>query len=96
MDTRNQTWASKRIYRSRRERMAGGVAGGLAAYLGIDPTLVRLVFVLLTLACGGVGLLGYLILWIIVPEAPLDDEYSLDDLPRSAADIPPQPPSWAE
>ncbi|MAG35834.1 MAG: hypothetical protein CL878_06280 [Dehalococcoidia bacterium] len=96
METHNQTWVSQRLYRSRRERKAGGVAGGLAEYFDVDPTIVRLLFVLLTLASCGVGLLSYLILWIVVPEAPPEHERAGDDLPRSAADIPPKPPSWAE
>ena len=96
MDTQNQSWLGRRIYRSRHERMVGGVAGGLGAYLGIDSTLVRILFVFLTLAGGGIGLLAYLILWIVVPKAPLDEVSAVDDLPRSAADIPPKPPSWAD
>ncbi len=96
MDTQSQSWFDRRIYRSRQERMVAGVAGGLGAYLGIDPTLVRILFVFLTLVGSGSGLLVYLILWIIVPKAPPDAEAAVDDLPRSAADIPPKPPSWAE
>ncbi len=96
MDTQNQGWFDRRIYRSRHHRMVAGVAGGLGAYLGIDPTLVRILFVFLTLAGNGIGLLAYLILWIIVPKAPLDEALTVDDLPRSAADIPPKPPNWAD
>jgi phage shock protein C len=47
--------------------MLGGVCGGLASYAGIDPVIVRLFFVIFTLA-GGAGILIYLILWIVVPE----------------------------
>jgi phage shock protein C len=61
---------TKRLYRSRQERMLGGVCGGLAEYLGLDPTVVRLVFLLLFFL-GGQGLLIYLIMWLIVPEEPL-------------------------
>lgn len=61
---------TKRLYRSRQERMLGGVCGGLADYLGLDPTVVRLVFLLLFFL-GGQGLLIYLIMWLIVPEEPL-------------------------
>lgn len=57
----------RKLYRSRSEKMLGGVCGGLAAYAGIDPVIVRLFFVLFTLA-GGAGVLIYLILWIVVPE----------------------------
>jgi phage shock protein C len=58
----------KRLTRSTTERMIAGVAGGLGEYFNMDPTLVRLIFVLLALA-GGPGLLLYLILWVVVPEA---------------------------
>ena len=44
----------KRLYRSKRQRMLGGIAGGLAEYLNTDPTLIRLLFVLLALP-GGAG-----------------------------------------
>lgn len=56
-----------RLYRSRTDTMVGGVCGGLARYLQVDATLVRLFFVLLALAGGGMGLFVYLLLWIIVP-----------------------------
>jgi phage shock protein C len=61
----------KRLYRSRRERMLGGVCGGLGEYIGMDPTVVRLIFVLLGFATGPGILLAYLILLLIVPEEPI-------------------------
>ncbi len=60
---------TKRLYRSNTDKMIGGVCGGLAQYLTVDPTLVRLVFVALALL-GGPGLLIYLILLILTPPAP--------------------------
>jgi phage shock protein C len=60
----------RRLYRSRDERMIAGVAGGIAHYLDIDPTLVRLAFVASTLAAGGIGLPAYVLLAIIVPLGP--------------------------
>lgn len=57
---------TKRIYRSTTDRVIGGVAAGLAAYIGIDPLLVRLVFVILALA-NGLGALLYLALWLLLP-----------------------------
>ncbi|MGH3117858.1 MAG: PspC domain-containing protein [Gaiellales bacterium] len=57
----------KRLTRSRTDRKIGGVCGGLANYLGMDPTLVRLLWVVLMLATIGVGLLAYVIFWIVVP-----------------------------
>lgn len=59
----------KRLYRSKTERMVGGVCGGLAQYLNLDPTLVRLFFLLLLLIPGP-GLIIYLIMWVITPLEP--------------------------
>jgi len=55
------------LRRSMNERVIAGVCGGLAAYLKIDPVVVRVIFVLL-MVFGGGGLLAYIILWIVVPE----------------------------
>jgi len=59
----------KRLYRSTTDSHVAGVCGGIAEYLEVDPTLVRLAFVALTLM-GGPGLIIYIILWLVVPEAP--------------------------
>ena len=63
----------KQLYRSRENRMIGGVCGGLGEYLGVDPTLVRIGFILGSLL-GWVVALGliYLVMLIIVPETPLE------------------------
>ncbi len=61
----------KRLYRSRNERVIGGVAGGLAEYFGLDPALIRIAFALLFFGVGS-GLLLYLVIWIIVPLRPLE------------------------
>ncbi|QPK78806.1 PspC domain-containing protein [Corynebacterium lizhenjunii] len=60
---------AKRIYRSRTDSHLGGVCGGIAEFLDVDSTIVRLIFVLATLL-GFSGLLAYLIAWIIIPAAP--------------------------
>jgi len=57
---------NKRLQRSRTEKMIAGVCGGIAEYLGVDPTLIRVLWVLITLMAG-VGVLLYLILWVIMP-----------------------------
>jgi phage shock protein C len=67
---------TKRLYRSRTDVMLGGVCGGLAKYLNVDPTIIRLVFVLL-LFLGGGGFWIYLVLWIITPVEPLPDSNSV-------------------
>lgn len=66
---------TRRLYRSRQQKMVAGVAGGLGQYFNIDPTLVRLAFVLVALipGLGGVSLLGYIILAIVVPQYPEGD-----------------------
>jgi phage shock protein C len=61
-----------RLTRSRTDVMIAGVCGGLSKYFKIDPTLIRLIFVLLTLA-GGSGVLIYFILWIVMPREDMPD-----------------------
>ncbi len=56
----------KRLYRSRSDRMIWGVCGGLAKYFDMDPTIIRIIAVLLIFA-GGSGILAYIILAIVVP-----------------------------
>ncbi|MBU3907396.1 MAG: PspC domain-containing protein [Nanoarchaeota archaeon] len=59
----------KRLYRSNRDKILGGVCGGIGNYFNTDPTIVRLLWVLITILTGFVaGIIGYLIAWIIVPE----------------------------
>jgi phage shock protein C len=60
--------APKRLYRSR-DRIIGGVCGGVAAYLGVDASLVR-VLTVLSLLLPGPQILAYLVAWVIVPEEP--------------------------
>jgi len=59
---------TRRLYRSKKNRVIAGVCGGIGEYFNIDPTLVRLLWVLFIFA-GGSGLLAYIIAWIIIPEA---------------------------
>jgi phage shock protein C len=54
------------LQRNIRDRKIGGVAAGLGDYFGVDPTIVRLAFVLLVLA-GGIGLVAYLVAWLVMP-----------------------------
>jgi phage shock protein C len=58
---------TKRLYRIRDGRIVAGVCAGLAAYFGVDPTLVRLAFAVLTLF-GGLGVLLYLGAWVVIPD----------------------------
>jgi len=66
---------SKKLYRSRRDKVIGGVAGGLAEYFEVDVVIFRLLFVLLALMGGG-GIIGYLILMVVVPKEPYFTPYA--------------------
>jgi phage shock protein C len=61
----------KKLYRSRRDRMIAGVCGGLAEHYNADPTLVRLLAVLLAVASFGTATLAYFVMMLVVPEEPL-------------------------
>ena len=61
--------SDKRLYRARSGRKLAGVCAGIADYFGWDPTLVRVGWIVLTLL-GGSGILLYLLLWLVMPEAP--------------------------
>jgi len=61
----------RQLYRSNKNRMVGGVCAGLGEFFGIDPTVVRLLFVFGTLFGSGTALVIYLVLLVVVPEDPL-------------------------
>jgi phage shock protein C len=59
----------KKLLRSKNNRKLAGVCGGIAEYLGADPTIVRLIWVVITLLTGIVpGIIAYLIAWLVIPE----------------------------
>jgi phage shock protein C len=72
-------YEGQRLTRSESDRMVAGVCGGLGEHFGIDPTLVRIVFVILAVF-GGSGLVLYLALWLIVPRASRPDATPRDVL----------------
>jgi phage shock protein PspC (stress-responsive transcriptional regulator) len=63
---------SRKLFRSRRNRMIVGVCAGLANFFGIDPTVVRLLFAVGTLFGFGSFILIYIVLFIVVPEESLE------------------------
>src|SRR3954452_17067884 len=63
----------RRLYRSRSDRMIGGVAGGLGTHFGVDPVIVRIAAVVLVLF-GGASALAYVAFLLLVPEEPLEGE----------------------
>ena len=78
-----------RVYRSRTERMVGGVLGGIAAYAGVDPTLLRVIYVILLFLTGfGLGLIFYVIAMVVIPE---ESAVASGDDPPAAPPIPASP-----
>lgn len=84
----------RRLYRSAEESMIFGVCGGIAEYLGWDPTLVRILFVLGVVLTQGAVVIGYIVLAIVMPrqhrEGPITGEVireNLDDLGQRARDL---------
>jgi phage shock protein PspC (stress-responsive transcriptional regulator) len=61
---------NRRLYRSSKERVISGVAGGVAEYFDVDPSIVRIAWALLALITGGVFLVLYGVMWLVVPVAP--------------------------
>jgi phage shock protein C len=57
----------QRLVRSRSERVIAGVCGGIGRYLGVDPVLLRIAFIVLALA-NGLGVIGYVVAWVAIPE----------------------------
>jgi phage shock protein PspC (stress-responsive transcriptional regulator) len=64
----NETTTTKKLRRSRSDRMVAGVCGGAAAMLGVDAALIRILLVAATILGFGTGAVLYLICWVIVPE----------------------------
>ncbi len=68
------TWAGKRLYRSQRDRKLAGICAGLADYVGIDPVLMRVAWVMLAFLSVGIAILLYLVLIFVIPDE--------DNMPR--------------
>ena len=69
----------RRLYRSETESVLGGVAGGVAEYLDVDPAIVRVVWALLALLTGGIFFVLYIVMWIVVPYGPASGEVAAGD-----------------
>lgn len=64
----------KKLYRSRNARMVAGVCGGLGKFFGIDPTIIRIIYIVLSLFTTAFpGIILYVILMLVIPEEPLVD-----------------------
>lgn len=70
MNTSDEKTGPKRLYRSNKDYALAGIAGGLGEYFNIDPVIIRVLFVFLTVFTGGMFLLGYLVLIFVIPREP--------------------------
>lgn len=86
-DTIEEDKKAKKMFRNPDARVLGGVAGGLAAYFGVEATLIRLLFVI-SIFLGGAGIIIYFILWIITPEAKtITDKMQMQGEPVTLSNI---------
>src|SRR5690349_7678533 len=81
-----------RLYRSRDERMIAGVAGGLAELWDADPSLIRIIWALLVVLTGGVALVVYIVMAIVVPEEPYP--WAIAGLASAGSPPPGAAPGW--
>ena len=58
----------KKLLRSKKNKVIAGVCGGIGEYLNVDPVIIRLIWVIVTLVSFGAGILAYIIAWVIIPE----------------------------
>ncbi|MDR0843587.1 MAG: PspC domain-containing protein [Tannerella sp.] len=65
----------KRLYRSSEDKMIAGVCAGIAEYFSLDPTLVRIGYILLSIFTFFSGVIAYLILWIVIPRKPFSNGF---------------------
>jgi phage shock protein PspC (stress-responsive transcriptional regulator) len=78
---------AKKLFRDSERKVLGGVSGGLAAYFGIDIVLVRVLFIVTTVF-GGLGLIAYIVLWIVLPVAlSLTDKMQMQGEPVTLSNI---------
>ena len=68
-----ETRTAKRLYRDANDKFIGGVCSGIAAYLNVDPAIVRILFAIITFGGFGLGFVAYILLWIILPEKDIDN-----------------------
>ncbi|MEP7373873.1 MAG: PspC domain-containing protein [Chitinophagaceae bacterium] len=68
-----ETRAKKRLYRDSSDKFIGGVCSGIAAYLNVDPAIVRILFAIITFGGFGLGFLAYILLWIVLPEKDIEN-----------------------
>lgn len=76
--------ASKKLYRSCKSRILGGVCGGLGEYFDVDPVLIRLLFIIALLS-GGIGFIVYIVAWLAIPNDPKCEKETAEEEIKAAA-----------
>lgn len=84
------TGTKRKVYRSRSDKILGGVCGGLAEYFNLDPLIVRAVWILLLLVATGAALIIYILAWILVPAERSDLAWESERRPRVKREVTPQ------
>ncbi len=85
---RSSARGPRKLYRLKEDQMVEGVCAGIAAYLGVDPTIVRIIFVALLIMSGGIVAIAYLIMAVVIPEAKTPEEHAAaHGAPFDAQDI---------
>lgn len=75
-----------KLYRSKEDKIIGGVCGGISEFLGIDSIIIRIIFILLLFA-NGMGFILYILLWIIIPENPNQNEVKSESVKLVESEI---------
>jgi phage shock protein PspC (stress-responsive transcriptional regulator) len=75
----------KRLYRSKNDRMMGGVCAGLGEHLDVDPTVIRLIWAVIAVLSIGTGVLVYILAWILIPE---EDTGSSEQKTQKSEELP--------
>lgn len=78
--------ARRRLYRDTNDKFIGGVCSGIAAYLNVDPAIIRILFAIITFGGFGLGFLAYIILWMILPAQDIESSFTGKRLYRNPDD----------
>jgi phage shock protein PspC (stress-responsive transcriptional regulator) len=73
---KKQHFSMKRLYRSKKDRILGGVCAGLGEHLDVDTTVIRLIWAVVSVLSIGTGIIIYILAWIIIPEDDTDGTVS--------------------
>ncbi len=86
MNSNNKTPTGNRLFRSEENRVIAGICGGLGDFFQVDATVIRLIFIVITVFGGG-GILLYLILWLIIPSQGSSSEITRQNIEKGVDEI---------